>query len=47
MVIEYKQGDILEPTIEVPNAMQTNGVWHLQNLLMAQKRLKTNKHTTS
>jgi hypothetical protein len=24
-VIEYKQGDVLEPTIEVPNAMQTNG----------------------
>lgn len=25
MVIEDKQGDILEPTIEVPSAMQTNG----------------------
>jgi len=25
MVIKDKQGDILEPTIEVPNAMQTNG----------------------
>lgn len=25
MVIKDKQGDILEPTIEVPNVVQTNG----------------------